>query len=157
MHWRALGIALGLSLATPAWAGGRVSRVSPDDVVRSLEGTATLVKRESDAKGTPFLLFSAGGQPFGVFFYGCDPHPKRGMECADVQLRAAWEEGSVDADLVSSWNARYRTGRAYVSPDGRPTFEVVVRVHPGVTRDWLEARVGKFVAALAVVRREWRL
>lgn len=84
-----------------------------------------------DSEGDPMLRGRMEGRQYLVVFYGCD----RGLNCTNIQLRAAWvNTGSVTPQTITDWNRENRFGKAFLDSENDPVVQWDVNLFGGVSR-----------------------
>ncbi len=123
----ALACAVGLGLATPAWAE-QVQAQDPKSVVTAMQDAGYRALLETDDVGDPMIRSSDGGVDFRIFFYNCTDH----TDCRTIQFYVGYSEPTnATLETMNAWNRDNRFGRAYLGDDGIARLEMDVDLDDG--------------------------
>jgi len=135
MHFKTLPAALFaaalLTSPAPLAAQTLVDATSLDSIAEIAQsyGEATL---DTDNTGDPMISGLIGQTNYVVFFYGCTDN----ADCSTIQFMSSYTNiDGVDLDVVNTWNADKRFGKAYLDSDGDPVIEMNVNLWSGVSAD----------------------
>jgi len=127
----ALLTAVVLAGPTPAGAQALIDATDPDGIVEIAKGYGEAVL-EADNTGDPMISGKIDQTNYVVFFYGCTDN----ADCSTIQFMSSYTNiDGVDLDLVNSWNAEQRFGKAYLDSDRDPVIEMNVNLWSGVSPD----------------------
>ena len=136
-----------LSAPLPVTAQTLVDATDLDSILAIAKdyGTAEL---EKDSTGDPMVSGTIGPTQYAVFFYGCTD----GADCTTIQFMSSYvNTGSVDSELINTWNAEKRFGKAFLDDEGDPVIEMNVNLWSGVsennlndTFDWWRVVIESF-------------
>jgi len=103
--------------------------VSPSELVNILrEAGYTPEIKAGTANRPETLRVAVEGITTTVTFYNCDAG-----SCRSFQYYASWTvHGKTGVEVVNTWNAKHRFGRAYLDSDRDPTIEMDVDLDGGV-------------------------
>ena len=132
---RQVGAATALALICAA----PVAAQSADDILDGSDPGAILeiargygsAMLDVDGVGDPKISGRIGGQPYDVFFYGCDDG---GKNCSSLQFTTWYGGTRPGAEVLSDWNNENRFGTAYLDRDGDLAIDMDVNLFGGVTR-----------------------
>lgn len=104
-----------------------------------------------DGVGDPKISGRIGGQPYDVFFYGCDDG---GQNCMSLQFTTWYVGTRPTAEVVTKWNDENRFGTAYLDRDGDLAIDMDVNLFGGVTRRNLDDTFDWWRVVLEEVRAD---
>jgi hypothetical protein len=84
-----------------------------------------------DGVGDPKISGRIDGQPYDVFFYGCDDG---GLNCNSLQFTTWFGGTRPGPEVLSNWNNENRFGTVYLDRDGDLAIDMDVNLFGGVTR-----------------------
>lgn len=149
--------AAALLLATPDAAAqsapSGLQTVTGDDLVPFVKARGDRYELKTDSVGDPLILAYDDDIEHGyqILFYDCTNN----TNCRTVQFRA-WFKHTQDIPIqeINEWNRTKRLGRLYLDTDGDPTIEITVRLHDGISRDYLTDELDWFIRSLEKVQQQ---
>jgi hypothetical protein len=91
-----------------------------------------------------YVSTSSQGANWGIYFYACDSEQR----CTSLQYSVAWNDASLTADQINSWNRTKRFMRAYSTTDGAVFGEYDFDVAPGGSWDAMDQTLTRWEAQM---------
>jgi hypothetical protein len=104
-------------------------------------GTATLGSQDD---GSPKIFGKLHGQPYTVYFSGCD-QASHG-DCQNLDLYVGYSGIKPTQDRINAWNRDTRFVRAYLDDQGDAGMDMDVNLAHGVSRDNLASTLALWAA-----------
>jgi hypothetical protein len=132
----AAAVTAGLAPAAHAADGAMIDGNSVDDILSLARGYGNAILTTQDS-GAPKIAGKIQGQPYTIYFLGCDPKTHR--DCEDIDLYTGYLGVKPSLEKVNSWNRDTRFARVYLDSDGDASMDMDVNLVHGVSRDNLDS------------------
>lgn len=108
-----------------------IDATDPAGITQVLQSRGYRAMLETDPVGDPMIRSSAAGATFVIYFYECTDN----KDCGAIQFYAGFiRENPPSKDVIHTWNAENRYGKAYIDRENDPVIEMDVQMDGGISK-----------------------